>query len=151
MTPLYNEEIVIGAEFLTNKRVQVITDKNVYLIKGRDQKVVYSYGSADICYSAISSSEKLTAIITNDHTHDDYYTLSVFSSNGKLKYSVPVTGKVMDVAVSDKSVAVLFDHKTETYSKWGKLAGSTQDINYNDEIGNEAISEIKLYYKEYIL
>ncbi|MBR5497372.1 MAG: hypothetical protein IKV76_05270 [Clostridia bacterium] len=130
----YNEEIVIGVEFLTNKRVQVITDKNVYLIKGRDQKVVYSYGSADICYSAISSSEKLTAIITNDHTHDDYYTLSVFSSNGKLKYSVPVTGKVMDVAVSDKSVAVLFDHKTETYSKWGKLAGSTQDINYNDEI-----------------
>ena len=47
---------------------------------------------------------------------------------------MPVTGKVMDVAVSDKSVAVLFDHKTETYSKWGKLAGSTQDINYNDEI-----------------
>ena len=130
----YNEEIVIGTEFLTNKRVQVVTDKNVYLIRSRDQKAVYSYGSADICFSAVSSSDKLTAIITNDHSHDDYYTLSVFGAGGKLKYSVPVTGKVMDVAVTDKSVAVLFDNKTETYSKWGKLAGCTQDINYNDEI-----------------
>ena len=63
---------------------------------------------------------------------------------------MPVTGKVMDVAVSDKSVAVLFDHKTETYSKWGKLAGSTQDINYNDEIVNILLKN-KIECSEYYI
>lgn len=129
----YPEEIVIGSEFLSDRKIQVITDKNVWLISGRDQKNIYSYGSADICYSSVTS-DRFTAIITNDHTHDDSYTLSVFGSTGKLRYSVPVNGKVMDVSASDKSIAVLFEDKTETYSKRGKLVGITQDINYNDEI-----------------
>lgn len=129
----YNEEIVIGSEFLSGRKIQVITDKNVYLVSGKNQEAVYSYGSADICCSSVSSS-RYTAVITNDHTHDDYYTLTVFSGTGKLRYSVPLSGKIVDVSASDKSISVLFDSKTETYSNRGKLVGLTEDINYNDEI-----------------
>lgn len=129
----YYEETVIGSEFLSGRRIQVITDKNVYLISGKDHETVYSYGSADICCSSVSSS-RYTAVITNDHTHDDYYTLTVFGKSGKLRYSVPLSGKIVDVYASDKSISVLFDNKTETYSNRGKLVGLTQDINYNDEI-----------------
>lgn len=129
----YTQEIVIGSKFITGKKIQVITDKNVYLISGREQETVYSYGSADICYSSIAD-DTYTAIITNDHTHDDYYTLTVFSKSGKLRYSAELSGKVMDVSASDKSIAVLFDDKTETYSNRGKLVGTTEGINYNDEI-----------------
>lgn len=129
----YTEEIVIGSEFLTNRKIQIITDSNVYLISGREQEVIYSYSAADICYSSINDS-RYTAVVTTDYTHDDSYTLSVFSKSGKLRYSVTLSGKVMDVSASDKSVSVLFDNKTETYSAYGKLVGTTQDINYNDEI-----------------
>lgn len=129
----YKEEIVIGSVFLSDRKIQVVTDKNVYLVSGKEQKVVYPYGSADVCYTYISDG-KCTAVITNDHSHDNYYTLSVFGTGGKLRFSVPLNGKVRDVSVSEKSIAVLFDNKTETYSKRGKLVGATQDINYNDEI-----------------
>lgn len=129
----YPEETVIGSRFLSNRKIQVVTDKNVYLISGKEQKNVYSFGSADICYSYIADG-RYTAVITNDHSHDNYYTLSAFSNSGNLKFSVPLSGKVRDISVSSKSIAVLFDDKTETYSKRGKLVGATQDINYNDEI-----------------
>ena len=56
--------------------------------------------------------------------------LSLFSKTGKLKYSVDINGKVRGLSVSDKSVAVLFSDKTETYSKRGKLVGSAENINH---------------------
>ncbi|MBR3868612.1 MAG: hypothetical protein IKM66_04790 [Clostridia bacterium] len=128
----YKNETVLGAKFLTNRKIQVVTDKNVYLISGKEQKVVYEYGTADICFSDFS--EKYTAVITKDYSHDDYYLLSLFSKTGKLRYSVGINGKVRGLSVSDKSVAVLFADKTETYSKWGKLVGSAENINHFDDI-----------------
>lgn len=128
----YKNETVLGTKFLTNKKIQVITDKNVYLISGKNQKVVYEYGTADICYSDLNA--KYSAVVTKDYSHDDYYLLSLFSKTGKLKYSVPVNGKVRGLSVSDKSVSVLFADKTETYSKWGKLVGSAEEINHFDDI-----------------
>ena len=128
----YKNETVLGAKFLTNRKIQVVTDKNVYLISGKDQKVVYEYGTADICFSDFN--DKYTAVITKDYSHDDFYLLSLFSKTGKLKYSVPINGKVRGLSVSDKSVAVLFSDKTETYSKRGKLVGSAENINHFDDI-----------------
>lgn len=128
----YKNETVLGTKFLTDKKIQVVTDKNVYLISGKNQKVVYEYGTADICFSDFN--DKYSAVITKDYSHDDYYLLSLFSKSGKLKYSVPVTGKVRGLSVSDKSVSVLFSDKTETYSKWGKLVGSADEINHFDDI-----------------
>lgn len=128
----YKNETVLGAKFLTDKKIQVVTDKNVYLISGKDQKVVYEYGTADICFSDFS--EKYTAVITKDYSHDDYYLLSLFSKTGKLKYSVGINGKVRGLSVSEKSVAVLFSDKTETYSKRGKIVGSAENINHFDDI-----------------
>ncbi|MBO5934935.1 MAG: hypothetical protein J6Q94_05540 [Clostridia bacterium] len=128
----YKNETVLGTKFITNKKIQVVTDKNVYLISGKDQKIVYEYGTADICFSDFG--EKYSAVITKDYSHDDYYLLSLFSKTGKLKYSVPVNGKVRGLSVSDKSVSVLFADKTETYSKWGKLVGSAEEINHFDDI-----------------
>lgn len=129
----YPDEIVIGSEFISGRKIQVITDENVYLISGRNQEAVYSYGSADICYSSISEA-RYTAVVTNNHTHDDYYTLVIFGAAGNLRCAVDITGNVMDVSASDKSICVLFENKTETYSGRGKLVGTTSDINYNDEI-----------------
>lgn len=128
----YKNETVIGTKFLSDRKIQVVTDKNVYLISGKEQKVVYEYGTADICFSDFN--DKYTAVITKDYSHDDYYLLSLFSKAGKLKFSVPVNGKVRGLSVSDKSVAVLFADKTETYSKWGKLVGSAENINHFDDI-----------------
>lgn len=128
----YKDETVLGTKFLTNRKIQVVTDKNVYLISGKNQKVVYEYETADICFSDFS--EKYTAVITKDYSHDDFYTLSLFSKSGRLRYSVPVSGKVRGLSVSEKSVAILFADKTETYSKRGKLVGSAENINHYDDI-----------------
>lgn len=129
----YKSEIVIGSKFITNRKLQIVTDKNVYNISSKTQDVAYSYGSADICYTSLSQGN-YTAVVTNDHTHDNYYTLTVFGKNGKLKYTTSLNGKVLDVSASDKSVSVLFDNKTETYSNNGKLVGTTENINYNNKL-----------------
>lgn len=129
----YNSEIVIGSKFITNRKLQIVTDKNVYTISSKTQNVAYSYDSAEICYTSVSQGN-CTAVIINEHTHDNYYTLLFFSKSGKLKYTVPLNGKVLDVSASDKSVSVLFDSKTETYSSTGKLVGMTENINYNNRL-----------------
>lgn len=128
----YKNETVLGAKFLSNRKIQVVTDKNVYCISGKDLQVVYEYGTSDICFSDFS--DKYTAVVTKDYSHDDSYTLSLFAKNGKLRFSVPLSGKVRGLSVSDKSVAVLFSDKTETYSKRGKLVGTVENINHYEDI-----------------
>ncbi len=129
----YEHESVTGLKFLTSRRIQVITDKNVYTVKGKNQTVAYEYGSADLCFTSVSEN-RYTAVITNAHTHDDTYMLNVFGKYGVLRYSVELSGKITGVSAGNKSIAVLYDDKTETYSFTGKQVGLTQDINYNDDI-----------------
>lgn len=128
----YKNETVLGAKFLSGTRVQVVTDKGVYRISGKEQETVFEYDSSDICYSDFSS--KYTAVITKDYSNDDSYSLSLFSKSGKLRFTVALNGKVRGLSVSDKSVAVLFSDKTETYSNRGKLVGSVQNINHYDGV-----------------
>lgn len=128
----YTDETVIGTKFLSNRKIQVVTDKRVYLISGKEQTVVYEYGSADVRFTDFS--DKYTAVITKDYSHDDTYNLSLFGKSGKLRFTVPVNGKLRGLSVNDKSVAVLFADKTETYSKTGRLVGITNNINHYDDI-----------------
>lgn len=128
----YKAETVLGAKFLSDRKIQVVTDKNVYCISGKEQNVVSEYGTDDIYFCDFS--EKYTAVVTKDYSRDDYFTLLLFAKNGKLKSSVELNGKVRGLSVSDKSVAVLFSDKTETYSKRGKLVGSIENINHYDDI-----------------
>ena len=128
----YNGETVLGTKFLTDRKIQVITDKNVYCISGKEQKVAYEYGTSDICYRDFSN--RYTAVITKDYSHDDLYTLTVFGSNGKLKSTVQLEGKVRGLSAADKSIAVLFSDKTETYSGRCKLVGTVGNINHYDDI-----------------
>lgn len=124
----YPGETVVGAKFLTDRKIQIITDKNIYRISGRNQSVSYEFGTQDICFT--DSADKLTAVITKDYSHDDAYILTIINNNGKVKKSVIVNGKVNGLSVSDKSIAILFDDKIETYSKSGKLVGSIEDTKY---------------------
>ena len=128
----YNGETVIGTKFLSNSKVQIVTDKNVYCISGKEQQVVYEYSTADISYCDFS--DRYTAVITKEYTSDDSYILTLFGKNGKVKTSVLLEGKVRGLTVSDKSIAVLFGDKTETYSSRGKLVGCVDNINHYDDI-----------------
>ena len=128
----YTGETVLGTKFLNNRKIQVVTDKNVYCISGKEQKVSYEYGTSDICYRDFSG--RFTAVITKDYSHDDFYTLSVFGLNGKLRSTVQLEGKVRGVSASDKSIAVLFADKTETYSSGCKLVGTVDNLNHYDDI-----------------
>ena len=128
----YNAETVLSAKFLSDRKVQIVTDKNVYCISGKEQNVVAEFGTDDIYFCDFS--EKYTAVVTKDYSRDDFFTLSLFAKNGKLKCSVELNGKVRGLSVSDKSVSVLFSDKTETYSKRGKLVGSIDNINHYDDI-----------------
>lgn len=128
----YTGETVVGSKFLSDRKLQIITDKNVYRISGKNQTVALEYGTQDICYSDFS--EKYVAIITKDYSHDDTYTLSLFNKNGKLKFSVTVNGKVTGLSVSDKSIAVLFSDKLETYSNRGKLVGCVSNTKHYEGI-----------------
>ncbi len=128
----YKAETVLGAKFLSDRKIQVVTDKNVYCISGKDQNVVSEYGTDDIYYCDFS--EKYTAVVTKDYSSDDFFTLLLFAKNGKLKSTVELSGKVRGLSVSDKSVSVLFADKTETYSKRGKLVGRIENINHYDDI-----------------
>lgn len=128
----YTDETVIGTKFLSDRKIQVITDKRVYLISGREQSVVYEYGSADIVFTDMSS--KYVAVVTKDYSHDDTYNLSLFGKTGKCRFTTQIQGKIRAISVNDKSVAVLFSDKTETYSKNGRLVGLTDNINHYDDI-----------------
>ena len=128
----YVDETVIGTKFLSDRKIQVITDKRVYLINGKEQTIVYEYGAADVCFTDFSN--KYIAVVTKDYSHDDTYNLSLFGKSGKLRFTVPVNGKLRGLSVNDKSVAILFSDKTETYSKTGKLVGVTENINHYDDI-----------------
>lgn len=128
----YTGETVVGAKFLTDKKIQIITDKNVYRISGKNQSVSFEYGTQDICFT--DSSDKLTAVITKDYSHDDSYILTLINKNGKVKFSQTISGKVNGLSVSDKSIAVLFSDKIETYSKSGKLVGSVEDTKHYNSI-----------------
>lgn len=129
----YSDETILGTKFLSDKKIQVVTDKKVYLISGKEQDVIYEYDSADILFANVSE-DTYTAIITESYSHDDSYKLSVFSSSGKLKYTVELSGKVCGLDSSGKSIAVLFDNKTETYSSTGKLVGTTTGLYYYNDI-----------------
>lgn len=128
----YKNETVLGAKFLSGRKIQVVTDKGVYKISGKEQEPVLEYENEDICYCDFSSD--FTAVVTKDYSKDDSYSLSLFSKSGKLRFTVALGGKVRGLSVSDKSVAVLFADKTETYSKRGKLVGSVQNLNHYDDI-----------------
>lgn len=128
----YPGETVLGVKFLSGKKLQVVTDKNVYKISGKEQEIVFEYDTADICYADFSNA--FTAVIINDYSNDDSYFLSVFGKNGKLRFSVPIQGKLRGLSTSDKSIAVLFTDKIETYSKRGKLVGCVDGINHYDDI-----------------
>ncbi|MBQ8210876.1 MAG: hypothetical protein IJZ35_09875 [Clostridia bacterium] len=129
----YADETVIGTKFLSDKKIQVVTDKRLYLISAKEQEVVYEYDSADIAYANVTE-DAYTAVVTKSYVHDDSYTLSVFTSSGKLKYSVELTGEVCGLDSSNKSIAVLFNDKTETYSSSGKLVGTTTGLHYYKDI-----------------
>ena len=129
----YSDETVLGTRFLSGRKVQVITDKCVYLISGREQTVVYEYGASDICYSDIGIG-KYTAVITTDYSQDDTYSLVIFGKGGKLKSITTLSGKVRGLSASAKSVAVLFTDKIETYSRRGKLVGAVGDLNHYEDI-----------------
>ena len=129
---VYTDETVIGTKFLSDRKVQVITDKRVYLINGRDQSIVYEYGSADVMFTDMSN--KYVAVVTKDYSHDDTYNLSLFGKTGKCRYTTQIHGKIRAMSVNDKSVAVLYSDKTETYSKSGNLVGFTDNINHYDDI-----------------
>lgn len=128
----YTDETVIGTKFLSDRKIQVVTDKRVYLINGREQSIVYEYGSADIMFTDMSN--KYIAVVTKDYSHDDTYNLSLFGKNGKCRFTTQIHGKIRAMSVNDKSVAVLYADKTETYSKSGKLVGLTDNINHYDDI-----------------
>lgn len=128
----YADETVLGTKFLSSRQLQVVTDKAVYKITAKEQEKVYEFSTSDICYSDFSDS--FTAVIINDYSSDDLYHLVVFGNNGKLKFTVPVEGKVRSLSVSDKGISVLFADKIETYSKRGKLVGYVNGINHYDDI-----------------
>lgn len=129
----YTDETVLGVKFLSGRKLQVVSDKCVYRISGKELEVVMEYNSSDICYADLTSGS-FTAVITDDYSGDDSYVLTVFGKSGKLRFSVPLSGKVKGVSASDKSIAVLFTDKTETYSKRGKLVGSVADMHHYDDI-----------------
>ncbi len=129
----YADETVIGTKFITNRKIQVITDRNVYLITAKNQEIVYEYSSSDICYASMADGA-YTAVVTKDYTHDDYYALAVFTKYGKLKYTTELSGKIIGLSSSGKSIAVLFDDKTETYSNTGKLVGTASDLHHYEDI-----------------
>lgn len=129
----FTDETVIGVKFISSSKLQVITDKKVYLVKGREPEIVYEYGSASIAYCDMSYGS-YTALVTDDYTKDDSYILTIFSKRGSLLSTAQLSGKVKGVSASGKSVSVLYADKTETYSKRGKLVGSVSDINYCEDI-----------------
>ena len=128
----YTDETVIGTKFLSNRKIQVITDKNVYLISGKEQTVVYEYSSSDLCFTDMS--DRYIAVITKDYSHDDTYNLTIFGKMGKPRCTVTVNGKLKDISVSEKSVSLLYTDKAETYSNRGKLVGCITDINRYDNV-----------------
>lgn len=128
----YANETVIGTKFLSGRKIQIVTDKNVYLISGKEQNIVYEYSASDVCF--VDMSDRYVAVVTKEYSHDDTYNLSLFGKSGKARYTVTVNGKLKDISVSDKSVALLFADKAETYSKRGKLVGCITDINRYDNV-----------------
>lgn len=149
----YAGETVLGTKFLSDKKVLVLTDKNIYRINAKEQEIIYSYGASDIAYSSFS--DKYAAVVTKDYTHEDSYILTVISNSGKIKYTVNLTGKVCGLSVSDKSTAVLYDDKTETYSVYGKLVGSITGLKHFEGIvinknfiyvlGTDSVKRISAY------
>lgn len=132
----FTDEMVAGVKFLSNSKVQVVSEKKVYLVKNRELTAVYEYGSSDLAFTDIGY-DTYTAVVTDDYSKDDSYILTAFGKNGQQLFSVPLSGKVRGVAASGKSISVLFSEKTETYSKRGKLVGTVDDIkHYNDIIIN---------------
>ncbi len=129
----YPDETVLGTKFLSNKKIQVITDKRVYLISSKKQEVVYEFDSSDICYTNIEDGA-YTAVVTKSYTLEDSYILSIFNKFGKLKTSVELSGEVCGLDSSGKSIAVLFKDKTETYSSNGKLVGTVTGLHLNEDI-----------------
>ncbi len=128
----YTDETVTGTKFLSDRKIQVITDKNVYLISGREQEIVYEFSSQDICF--VDMSDRYIALVTKDYSHDDTYNLTLFGKSGKPRCTVTVNGKLKDISVSDKSVSLLYTDKAETYSNRGKLVGCITDINRYDNV-----------------
>lgn len=149
----YAGETVLGTKFLSDKKILVLTDKNIYRINAKEQEIIYSYGASDIAYSSFS--DKYAAVVTKDYTHEDSYILTVISNSGKIKYTVNLTGKVCGLSVSDKSTAVLYDDKTETYSVYGKLVGSITGLKHFEGIvinknfiyvlGTDSVKRISAY------
>ena len=129
----YDDETVIGTKFLSNRKIQVVTDKRVYLISAKDQQVVYEYDSSVISCSSVSDDD-YTAIVTKSYVQDNSYILCVFNKFGKLKSSVELNGEVCGIDSSDKSIVVLFKDKTETYSSNGKLVGSVSGLHLCEDI-----------------
>ncbi len=128
----YSGETVLCTKFLSGKKIIVITDKKIYKINGKEQEVIHDFGSQDICYADYS--DKYTAVITKDYSNDESYFLIAINNNGKIKYTVELSGKVKGLSVSDKSIAVLFDDKTETYSVSGKLVGQVTKLKHYEDV-----------------
>lgn len=129
----YADETVIGTKFLSDKKIQVITDKKVYLISSKEQDVIYEYDSSEICYTCVEDGS-YTAVVTKSYVLDDSYKLCVFNKSGKLKAEVELSGEVCGLDSSSKSIAVLFKDKTETYSSYGKLVGTTTGLHICEDI-----------------
>ena len=129
----YDDETVLVTKFLSDRKLQVVTDKRVYLISSKEQKVIYEYDSSNISYASVTDGT-YTAIITKSYVKDNSYMLCVFNKFGKLKSSVELSGDVCGIDSSSKSIAVLFKDKTETYSSNGKLVGSVTDLHLCKDI-----------------
>ncbi|MCD7828413.1 MAG: DUF5711 family protein [Clostridiales bacterium] len=129
----YEDETIIGLKFISNTKLLVVTDKYVYLINKKEQEILYDYSSVDICYCDIGNGD-YTALITTDHSNDEYYSLTVFGKTGKLLFTADLTGRVRGLSCSDKFVSVLFSDKIETYTRNGSMGGSISGIKYFDGI-----------------
>ncbi len=128
----FKDETVIGLEFLSKDKLQVITDKGVKLIDKKDSETVYEYKNSKILLSDFN--EDRCAVITEDYSGDDRYFLVVFGKDGELKSETPLTGKVKGLSLSEKSETALFSDKIETYSKKGKLTGSLKNMSYYQRV-----------------
>ena len=128
----YKNETVLCTKFLSGKKLVVITDKKMYLINGKEQSILHDFGSQDICYADYS--DKYLAVITKNYSDDESFFLVVINNSGKIKYTSELDGKVSGLSVSDRSLAVLFDDKTETYSVQGKLVGQITNLKHYEGI-----------------
>lgn len=129
----FNDEIVADMKFLSSSKLLIVSEHKVYTASKGEAEEIYNYQGADIAFTDLHDGD-FSAVVTDDVSRDDSYTLALFGKNGKLLCTAPLSGKVRGVSSSDKSVSVLFADKTETYSRRGKLVGTVTGLKHYNNI-----------------